>query len=162
MGFLDKIRHQKLLTISLLLFTLSIGILIGTLVTTGVNAAKAQVAAPDATPITIPAAVKAPNNQFVELAKRMEGSVVNISTEYTPKVGSARKRAQPAPDEEDEEEDMDLFRRFFGNRAPDGSVPPRAFKRSATGSGFVVDRNGYILTNNHVIEKADSIKVKIP
>jgi serine protease Do len=162
MGFLDKIRHQKLLTISLLLFTLSIGILIGTLVTTGVNAAKAQVAAPDATPITIPAAVKAPNNQFVELAKRMEGSVVNISTEYTPKVGSARKRGQPAPDEEDEEEGMDLFRRFFGNRAPDGSVPPRAFKRSATGSGFVVDRNGYILTNNHVIEKADSIKVKIP
>jgi serine protease Do len=162
MGFLDKIRHQKLLTISLLLFTLSIGILIGTLVTTGVNAAKAQVAAPDATPITIPAAVKAPNNQFVELAKRMEGSVVNISTEYTPKVGSARRRGQPAPEDEEEEEGMDLFRRFFGNRAPDGSVPPRAFKRSATGSGFLVDRNGYILTNNHVVEKADSIKVKIP
>jgi serine protease Do len=162
MGFLDKIRHQKLLTISLLLFTLSIGILIGTLVTTGVNAAKAQVAAPDATPITIPAAVKAPNNQFFELAKRMEGSVVNISTEYTPKVGSARRRGQPAPEDEEEEEGMDLFRRFFGNRAPDGSVPPRAFKRSATGSGFLVDRNGYILTNNHVVEKADSIKVKIP
>jgi serine protease Do len=161
MGFLDKIRHQKLLTISLLLFTLSIGILIGTLVTTGVNAAKAQIAAPDATPITIPAAVKAPNNQFVELAKRMEGSVVNISTEYTPKAGSTRRRGQPDPDEEDEE-GMDLFRRFFGNRPPDGSVPPRAFKRSATGSGFVVDRNGYILTNNHVVEKADSIKVKIP
>lgn len=162
MGFFDKIRHQKLLTISLLLFTLSIGILIGTLVTTGVNAAKSQIAAPDATPITIPAAVKAPNNQFVELAKRMEGSVVNISTEYTPKAGSARKRGQPVPDEDDEEEGMDLFRRFFGNRGPEGGVPPRAFKRSATGSGFIVDRSGYILTNNHVIEKADTIKVKIP
>ena len=162
MGFLDKIRQQKLLTISLLLFTLSIGILIGTLVTTGVNAAKAQVSAPDATPITIPAAVKAPNNQFVQLAKRMEGSVVNISTEYTPKAGSARKRGQPVPDEEDDDEGADLFRRFFGNRGPEGGIPPRAFKRSATGSGFIVDRNGYILTNNHVIEKADSIKVKIP
>jgi len=162
MGFLDKIRQQKLLTISVLLFTLSIGILIGTLVTTGVNAAKAQVSAPDATPITIPVAVKAPNNQFVQLAKRMEGSVVNISTEYTPKASSTRRRGQPAPDEEDDDEGMDLFRRFFGNRAPEGGLPPRAFKRSATGSGFIVDRNGYILTNNHVIEKADSIKVKIP
>jgi len=55
-----------------------------------------------------------------------------------------------------------LLRRFFGNRAPEGAVPPRAFKRSATGSGFIVDKNGYILTNNHVVEKADSIKVKIP
>src|SRR3954454_19832197 len=107
MGFLDKIRQQKLLTISLLLFTLSIGILIGTLVTTGVNAAKAQVSAPDATPITIPAAVKAPNNQFVQLAKRMEGSVVNISTEYTPKAVATRKLGQPAPDEEDDDEGVD-------------------------------------------------------
>src|SRR5215211_5395132 len=127
MRFFGKIRQQKLLSISLLLFTLSIGILIGTLVTTGVNAAKSQVAAPDATPITIPTAVKAPNNQFVELAKRMEGSVVNISTEYTPKAG-ARRRGQPAPDEEDEDEGSDLLRRFFGNRAPEGALPPRAFK----------------------------------
>ncbi len=161
MGFFDKMRQQKLLTISLLLFTLSIGILIGTLITTGVNAAKAQVAAPDATPLTIPAAVKVPNNQFVELAKRMEGSVVNISTEYTPKAGS-RRRGPAAPDDEEEDEGSDLLRRFFGNRAPEGALPPRAFRRSATGSGFIVDKNGYILTNNHVIEKADSIKVKIP
>ena len=155
MGFFDKMRQQKLLTISLLLFTLSIGILIGTLITTGVNAAKAQVAAPDATPLTIPAAVKVPNNQFVELAKRMEGSVVNISTEYTPKAGS-RRRGPAVPDDEEEDEGSDLLRRFFGNRAPEGALPPRAFRRSATGSGFIVDKNGYILTNNHVIEKADS------
>src|SRR5215203_4915066 len=100
MGFFDKVRQQKLLTMSLLLFTLSIGILIGTLVTTGVNAARSQVAAPDATPLTIPVAVKAPNNQFVELAKRMEGSVVNISTEYTPKA-SSRRRVQPGQEEEE-------------------------------------------------------------
>jgi serine protease Do len=164
MRFFGKIRQQKLLSISLLLFTLSIGILIGTLMTTGVNAARSQVAAPDATPITIPNAVKAPNNQFVELAKRMEGSVVNISTEYTPKA-AGRRRGQPAPDEEEggsEEEGADLFRRFFGNRAPEGGLPPRAYRRSATGSGFIVDKNGYILTNFHVVEKADSIKVKIP
>lgn len=161
MGILDKMRHQKLLTISLLLFTLSIGILIGTIITTGVNAAKTQVAAPDATPLVTPAAVKAPNNQFVELAKRMEGSVVNISTEYAPRP-SARRRGPAPPEEDDEEEDGgDLLRRFFGNRGPDG-LPPRAFKRSATGSGFIIDKNGYIMTNFHVVEKADTIKVKIP
>lgn len=163
MRFFGRIRQQKLLSISLLLFTLSIGILIGTLMTTGVNAARSQVAAPDATPLAIPNAVKAPNNQFVELAKRMEGSVVNISTEYTPKA-SARRGGRGAQDEDEEGEDdsSDLFRRFFGNRAPEGALPPRAFKRSATGSGFIVDRNGYILTNFHVVEKADSIRVKIP
>ena len=164
MRFFGNLRQQKLLSISLILFTLSIGILIGTLMTTGVNAAKSQVAAPDATPIAIPDAVKAPNNQFVELAKRMEGSVVNISTEYTPKA-SSRRRGPAAPDDEEEGEDeegADLFRRFFGNRAPEGGAPPRAYRRSATGSGFIVDRNGYILTNFHVVEKADAIRVKIP
>jgi serine protease Do len=162
MRFLGTIRQQKLLSISLLLFTLSIGILIGTLMTTGVNAAKSQVAAPDATPIAIPNAVKAPHNQFVELAKQMEGSVVNISTEYSPKPSARRGQAAPDEDEDGEEDGADLFRKFFGNRAPEGAVPPRAFRRSATGSGFIVDRNGYILTNFHVIEKADAIKVKIP
>src|SRR5215211_1944774 len=113
MRFFGKIRQQKLLSISLLLFTLSIGILIGTLMTGGVNAARSQVAAPDASPIAIPTAVKAPNNQFVELAKRMEGSVVNISTEYTPKASSHRSKGAPDEEEEGEEDGTDLFRRFF-------------------------------------------------
>jgi serine protease Do len=164
MEFFGKVRQQKLLSISLLLFTLSIGILIGTLMTTGVNAAKSQVAAPDATPITIPTVAKAPDNQFVELAKRMEGSVVNISTEYTPKATSRRKgpAAEEDDEEEGEEDGADLFRRFFGNRVPEGGLPPRSFRRSATGSGFIIDKNGYIMTNYHVVEKADAIKVKIP
>lgn len=166
MGFFDKLRQQKLLSISLLLFTLTIGILIGTLVTTGVRAAKAQIAAPDATPLTLPPVVKAPNNQFVELAKRMELSVVNISTEYTPKgTPSAARRRGQSQDDDEEEEGSDLFRRFFGNRGgsgAEGTVPPRALRRQATGSGFIVDTKGYILTNNHVVERADSIKVKIP
>ncbi|OYW08282.1 MAG: hypothetical protein B7X34_08985 [Acidobacteriia bacterium 12-62-4] len=55
---------------------------------------------------------------------------------------------------------MDLFRRFF--RGPGGgeAMPQRPTPREATGSGFVVDKNGYIITNLHVIEKADNIKVK--
>ena len=54
MSFYDKVRRQKFLSFTLILFTLAIGVLIGTLVQTGAKAAKEQVAAPDATPLTIP------------------------------------------------------------------------------------------------------------
>jgi serine protease Do len=154
---LQRLRQQKLLSLSLLLFTLSIGIVIGTLISTGVNAAKTQVAAGDAVPLITPAVSKMPNNQFVELAKKLEPTVVNIGTDYTPRV---RRRSGP-PAEEDEDEGSDLLRRFFRNGPPD-AVPPRQNRRHATGSGFIVDKNGYILTNYHVIERADTIRVKMP
>jgi len=143
--------------------TLAIGIIIGTLVSTGVRAAKDQVGAKDATPLVIPPATKAPSNQFVELARKMEPTVVNISTEYTPKMGKGGRKGSPQSDDEEDDDAQDLFRRFFRNGPGGGEgLSPRAFKRSATGSGFIVDRNGYIITNLHVVEKADQIKVKIP
>jgi serine protease Do len=42
-----------------------------------------------------------------------------------------------------------------------GELPQKPFKQEATGSGFIVDKNGYIITNYHVVEKADHIKVKM-
>ena len=170
MFFLDKIRQQKLLSLTLLIFTLSVGIVIGTLANTGVFAARAQnITAPDATPLVIPPAVSQPN-ELSKLAKRLEPSVVNISTDYIPKQTSAgRNDRRPAPDQDegDDEGAMDLFRRFFPNGPGGGGggqpgMPQRAHKREATGSGFIVDKNGYILTNNHVVDKADHIKVKLP
>jgi serine protease Do len=156
MSFLEKMRRQKLLSVTLLLFTLSIGILIGTLVTTGVRAAKGQATAPDAAPLTIPPAVQLPS-EFTDLAKKLEPAVVNISTDYTPRQVRSRRQQQ----QEDEEEDgMDMFRRFFGPFGGD-PLPPRAFRREATGSGVLVDKNGYIITNNHVVSRADHIKVKV-
>ncbi|MBI4877457.1 MAG: Do family serine endopeptidase [Acidobacteria bacterium] len=155
MSLLEKVRRQKLLSFTLLLFTLSIGILIGTLIDTGVRAAKEQAVAPDATPLAIPPATMLPS-EFTELAKKLEPAVVNISTDYTPRNTTARRRPQQQPDDE---EGMDMFRRFlepFG-----GQMPPRAFRREATGSGFLVDKNGYIITNNHVVARADHIKVKV-
>lgn len=161
----DKVKQQKLLSLTLLIFTLSVGIVIGTLANTGVFAAKAQNTAPDATPLVIPPA-KPTTNQIAELAKRLEPSVVHISTDYMPKAASTRDRGRQIapPDSEDEEDDaMDLFRRFFPNGGGNGQgINPRAFRRQATGSGFVVDKNGYIITNHHVVDKADHIKVKMP
>src|SRR5665213_204088 len=84
MSFYDKVRRQKILSFSLILFTLAVGILSGTVVQTGAKAAKEQNVAPDATPLTIPNPV-AMQNEFSKIAKRLEPSVVNISTEYIPK-----------------------------------------------------------------------------
>jgi len=165
MSVFQKLRGQKVLSLTLLLVTLTVGIVIGTLVSTGVRAAKDQGAAKDATPLVIPAAIKAPGNQFVELARQMEPTVVNISTEYTPKMTKGGRKGAPqgGDDEEGGDEDAtDLFRRFFRNGPGSEGMSPRAFKRSATGSGFIVDRNGYVITNLHVVEKADQIKVKMP
>src|SRR3954451_16930746 len=106
MSLFDKVRRQKLLSISLLLFTLSIGIVIGTLVSTGVRAAKDQVTAKDATPLITPPISKMPSNQFVDLAKRMEPTVINISTEYSAKPSSRPgTRGKRSPDDEEDEHD---------------------------------------------------------
>jgi serine protease Do len=163
MSFFDKIRRQKLLSFSLILFTLSIGVVIGTLVSTGVKAAKEQAVAPGATPLVIPPNAAQLSNAFSQLAKQLEPSVVNISSEYAPKAHSQpqmRKRQQPQqPDDEDDDNGMqDFFQRFFGNPGDTPQAGPR--KSYSLGSGVVVDKGGYILTNNHVVEKATRVKVK--
>ncbi|MDX1979932.1 MAG: Do family serine endopeptidase [Bryobacteraceae bacterium] len=151
----ESIRKQRFLGASVLLFTLSIGILIGTLITTGVRAEKGQPAAPDATPLVIPSAQQL-SNEFTKLAKKLEPSVVYITTQYNPKPQSSARRGAPQGDEDDDEADM--LRRFFGNPR---MQPPRRFKQEASGSGVIVDKNGYILTNHHVVDGADSIRVKL-
>src|SRR3954471_11620014 len=110
MNFMNTIRTKKVLSSTLILFTLSIGILIGTLINTGVKAAKDQ-AAPGATPLVIPNPVQL-STAFSQLAKQLEPSVVNISTTYEPKQTSAqaprnnnnnnRRRAVPTPNDDED------------------------------------------------------------
>jgi serine protease Do len=170
MSFYDKVRRQKFLSFSLILFTLAVGVLIGTLVQTGAKAAKEQTVAPDATPLTIPSPVQM-QNEFSKIAKRLEPSVVNIRTEYIPKRESQsqnrqnpqfRRRQQQNPDDEEDDNGMQqFFQRFFGG--PGGGFQfgtPEESPSAAEGSGVVVDKNGYILTNNHVVDKATRIRVK--
>jgi serine protease Do len=171
MSIYDKARSQKFLSFTLILFTLAIGVLIGTVVQTGAKAAKDQQAAPDATPLVVPSAVPV-QNEFSKIAKRLEPSVVNISTKYIPKKQTQnkmapRRRNQPQiPDPNDDGSDdngmQQFMQRFFGGGGGGGmqfgEQPDVASE--ALGSGVVVDKNGYILTNNHVIEKATKITVK--
>jgi len=167
MSFFDKLRTQKTLSFTLILFTLSLGIVLGTLVNSGVKAAKPDGAsvAPGATPLVIPNPVEL-SNTFSQIAKQVEPSVVNISTEYLPKVTALRPRGngrrQIAPQDDQDQGDSnggmdDLLNRLFSS--PGG--PEMAQRKGyALGSGVVVDKAGYILTNNHVVDKADRIRVK--
>ena len=161
--WLGRLRQQKLFSVSLMVFTLAIAVLVGTVATTGVSAAKGQATAPDATPLTVPA-LKQLSSEFTKLAKMLEPSVVFISTDYTPKqqntAAPKRRSPQATPQDSDDEDggNMDQLRKFFG--MPFGADPtPR--RREGSGSGFIVDKNGYIITNFHVVDQADHIKVKL-
>jgi len=183
MSILDKVKRQKFLSFTVILFTLSVGIVIGTLAQTGAKAAKEQVAAPDASPLVIPSPV-ATESEFTKVAKMLEPSVVNISSEYIPPAKTqtqqrgnkaAPRRRQQEPDDEDDDGGngatgpngslQDFFNRFFGGGGGGGGQQfqfgePEDQRSASLGSGVVVDRNGYIVTNNHVVEKANRIKVK--
>jgi len=165
-----KMRRQKLLSFTLMLLTLSAGIVIGSLVSSyGVKAARDNPQAPGATPLVIPNPVEL-STTFSQIAKMVEPSVVNISTTYNPKPSSTsrnlrRRQANPPGDDDDQGQggDMqDFLYRFFGGNPFGGGGGPEMPERggSALGSGVVVDKAGYILTNNHVVDKADRIQVK--
>lgn len=91
---------------------------------------------------------------FSSLAKKAKPAVVNIRTVKVVKGGGR------------------VFRHFFGNPyggqdpfqggpSPFGNGPTQDFKQKSLGSGFILDSEGYIVTNNHVIDGADQIKVKL-
>jgi serine protease Do len=146
-----------------ILATLAVGILIGTVVSSGVKGKEGQKSS-DATPLTIPAPQQL-SNAFSQISKQLEPSVVNINTESTIKNPHARRRgnqrAEPDPDQDNGGDDspfQDFFDKFFG-----GQNGPEAgtIRQRSLGSGVIVDSKGYIVTNRHVVEKADRIRVKL-
>jgi len=93
---------------------------------------------------------------FVEVAKKVQPAVVNISTEKTitmkpwDKFGEDFFKGSPFED----------FFRGFGFSPREKGKEYRQKQRSG-GSGVIVDKEGYILTNNHVVEGADKVKIKL-
>jgi serine protease Do len=93
---------------------------------------------------------------FIRVAEEVKPAVVNISTMY--KVKHPREELERGPFFEGPFKDFfgeEFFERFFKN-IPRGEIPQRSL-----GSGLIVSPEGYILTNNHVVEKAQKIEVRL-
>jgi serine protease Do len=161
-----NLRNGRLSTTFSFLAVLSLGILAGSVLTGRVSGMEQHVDSSDARPLTIPNPVIL-SNQFSTIVKQVGPAVVNINTESLPKTSAntnprGGRRATPPGDDNGNQGDMqDFFNRFFGGQNPDGDGSGDAAPRRALGSGFIVDSRGYIITNNHVVDKADHIYVKL-
>jgi serine protease Do len=175
----ERLRSRRLASVFVLLATLSAAIVGGSFAAHGVRGQEKQSDSADATPLKVVSSTVPPND-FVKIARQVGPAVVNINTQTLPKQASGKGkrnfhgRTQPNPqnpgDDDDEDQQQqgqgqgnfqDFFNRFFGGQAPDQEGGDDGQIHESLGSGFIVDSKGYIITNNHVIEKADKIYVKL-
>jgi len=152
-GFWARLKANRLAYTLTILITLALGILIGTVISKGVKGQEKK--SSDATPLTIPSPQKL-SNEFAQISKQLEPTVVNINTESTIK-NPHRRRGGGNPEQPDEQNPFDdFFDKFFGGQPGNGPI-----REHSLGSGVIVDAKGYIVTNRHVVEKADRIRVKL-
>jgi serine protease Do len=178
----ERLRTRRLASVFILLGTLSVVTVGGSFLAHGVRGQEKQNSSADATPLKVVNSTETPN-EFVKIAKAAGPAVVNINTQTLPKQAANRPghrfhgrtapNPQTPPDGNGDDDDQgngdqgqgqqgfqDFFNRFFGGQAPDQDDGSDQVRESL-GSGFIVDPKGYIITNNHVIEKADKIYVKL-
>src|ERR1017187_9509692 len=176
----ERLRLRRLASTFAVLAILSAAIVAGSFAAHGVRGQEKQTDSADATPLKVVNST-VPPNEFVKIARQVGPAVVNINTQTLPKQSANKRRrtphvpVQPTPqnpgdDGQDEDQPQqgqgqgnfqDFFNKFFGGQMPDQEGGEDGQVRESLGSGFIVDSKGYIITNNHVIEKADKIYVKL-
>ncbi len=145
---MEKKNHLKKIIIALLM----VGALVG--LGYGVSTALKDSTLPNSTVVKDSDIPMVPAN-FSGLAEKVRPGVVNIQVVKKVKnvdFGSRHFFGNPFGEN-------NPFGDFFGPFSEEN--PPRSFEQRGVGSGFVMSREGYILTNNHVVEDADQIKVKL-
>ncbi len=103
---------------------------------------------------------------FTQLVERVGPAVVNIEATGSAKGAAMRGGQMPDGQMPDEEDMPEFFRRFFGPggpgpggpQSPDGDEGPQ---NQSIGTGFLISEDGYLLTNHHVVDGADEVKVKL-
>jgi len=179
-ALLERLRTRRLTSMFVLLATLSVAIVAGSFAAHGVRGQEKENSSTDATPLKVVNSTQPPN-EFVKIARQVGPAVVNINTRTLPKQSASKGRrnphlrVQPNPqnpggdDQEDQQPGQgqgqgnfqDFFNHFFGGQVPDQEGGEDGQVRESLGSGFIVDSKGYIITNNHVVDKADKIFVKL-
>jgi serine protease Do len=161
LNVLGWVRREKAVAGLFVALTLVVGILIGTIVSGHTSAMKTMTfAGKGATPLAVPDAIPS-SNSFASIVNRVEPAVVNISTTQVLEKRQSlnKKRRTPNPNGDQDDPMQDFFDRFFDGRNGGQDAPPAAER--SLGSGVIVDRKGFILTNNHVVEQATKIQVQL-
>lgn len=152
----DWSRRRKVIAAALIAATLVVGIMIGTVISGRVSAMKGfAFAGTNATPLSLPDPIPS-SNSFSSIVNRVEPAVVNIAT--TQVIDRKSKRRQGSPLDPDDPSE-DFFFHFFDGRPGGGQQAPQAER--SLGSGVILDKAGFILTNNHVIDQATKIQVQL-